>query len=194
MKPLLLLLAGFLFLSCGVTHRFKATPQNGTDTSFVYLLPYPLGVTHLLIQGYNSMFSHKGRLGLDFKMKKGSPITAVRGGVVVKAIETFKKGGLKKKYLRTANQVVIQHTDRTEAAYGHLQYNGALVSVGDTVRAGQVIGKSGSTGYSAFPHLHFSLWDVTDHSRRQLPSRFYTKRGAHYLKAGRWYKAVATKQ
>ncbi len=190
MKAFLLLLSGFLFLSCGVTNRFAATDKNPKDTSFVYLLPYPLGVTHLLVQGYNSMFSHKGRLGLDFKMKKGSPISAVRGGVVVRAVESFKKGGLKKKYLRTANQVVIQHPDGTEAAYGHLQHNGILVSVGDTIKAGQVIAKSGSTGYSALPHLHFSLWDRTPKTRRQLPARFYTKKGAKYLKPGRWYKAV----
>ena len=189
MQLLIFIALFFLLSSCGVLHRFKSTEQIKKDTSYVYALPYPKGKAHLMIQGNNSWFSHKGRLGLDFKMKKGSAITAVRGGVVVRSEGKFTKGGLNKKYFRGANQIVIRHADGTIASYGHLQHKGALVAVGDTVVTGQLIGKSGSTGYSALPHLHFALYGTTPSGRKPLPLRFKTGKGIKYLRPGRWYRA-----
>lgn len=161
------------------------------DSSFVYTLPYPEGTKHLLVQGYNSWFSHKGRLGLDFKMKKGSPILAARNGVVIRVQESFTSGGVNKRFYGKANSVVIKHDDGSQALYGHLKQNGALVQPGDTVHQGQLIAYSGSTGYSAFPHLHFSVWNSSSNGRRMLlPTRFQTSKGIKYLKPGKWYKAI----
>src|SRR6476620_3636107 len=147
----------FFFSSCGRQYHMAKSEAEDTDSSYVYTLPYPEGTNRLLIQGYNSWFSHKGRLGLDFKMPKGSPVTAARAGVVVRVQESYTKGGVHRKYYGKANSVVIRHDDGTQALYGHLKHNGALVQVGDTIRQGQLIAYSGSTGYSAFPHLHFSV-------------------------------------
>ncbi len=47
--------------------------------------------------------------------------------------------------------------DGSIAYYWHLQKDGVLVNIGDTVQTGQWIGLSGNTGYSAFPHLHFEV-------------------------------------
>ncbi len=171
-------------------HRFASSNEAKTDDSHIYSLPYPKGKSYLMMQGYKSQLSHKGRLGLDFKMKKGSLIAAARNGVVVRVVEEFSKGGINKKYLRGANQVIIQHSDGSRAIYGHLQYNGALVNVGDTVQAGQVIAKAGSTGYSALSHLHFSVWTTTQSGRSQLPTQFRTKKGVVYLHPGKWYKSL----
>jgi murein DD-endopeptidase MepM/ murein hydrolase activator NlpD len=178
------------FASCGRVYRFAATEQVATDTSFIYALPYPAGKARLMVQGYNSRFSHRGRLGLDFKMKTGSPITAVRSGVVLSVQESFSKGGANRRYYGKANSVSIRHSDGTIASYGHLQHNGVDVNVGDSVRQGQVIARSGSTGYSALPHLHFSLWKPGTPRRMPLPARFHTKKGIRYLRPGRWYRAV----
>ncbi|MGZ8544703.1 MAG: hypothetical protein ACXWV0_05370, partial [Flavisolibacter sp.] len=104
-----------LLTSCGVQHQFTGETGVEEDSSFVYALPYPAGTSHLLLQGYKSGFSHKGRMALDFKMKKGSPVTAAREGVVVRLEESFKKGGVNKKYLRKANQVLIRHNDGSQA-------------------------------------------------------------------------------
>lgn len=179
----------FVLMSCGVTHRFMATDQSREDTSFVYKLPYPKGVSHLMLQGYNSRFSHKGRMSLDFKMKEGSPVAAARSGVIIQVEESFSEGGISKKHLRKANLVIVRHNDGTEAMYAHLAHNGVLPVVGDTVRTGQVIAKSGSTGYSALPHLHFYVWERTPKGRTSIPTRFKTKQGAKYLRPGRWYRA-----
>ena len=65
--------------------------------------------------------------------------------------------GIKNTGLMVIN-IVIQHPDGSRAGYWHLQKDGALVNVGDTVSKGQVIGLSGKTGYAFQPHLHFIVW------------------------------------
>ena len=129
-------------------------------------------------------------MGLDFKMKMGSPITAARSGVVVALQESNTKGGASSKYFRQANSVTIRHSDGTLSSYGHLKFNGVVVNVGDTVQQGQLIAYSGNTGYSALPHLHFSVFrNKATGGREMLPTRFYTRRGVQYLRPGRFYKA-----
>ena len=189
MKCILPFFLFFCCSSCGVQYRLS-TSDGKEDRSYVYALPYPKGVAHFLIQGYNSRFSHKGRTNLDFKMKKGAVITAARKGVVVRVDEGYSKGGVNIKYLGGANQVIIRHEDGTMAMYGHLQHQGALVSVGDTVQTGQPIAKAGSTGYSALPHLHFFVWEPLPGGRKVLPTRFTTVRGIKYLRPGRWYRTT----
>ena len=107
------------------------------DTSYVYALPYQVGKTFRVIQGYFSRFTHKERAALDFNMKRGTKITAARDGIVVRAKEDGKKGKLKSKYRPDGNNIVIQHADGSSAGYWHLQHNGALVNVGDTVIASE---------------------------------------------------------
>lgn len=190
MKAFLFCLTALFLFSCGRQFRFATREQAAADTSFIYHLPYPKGATHLVIQGYNSQFSHRGRLGLDFKMKRGSPVTAARGGVVARLEESNTEGGISKRYFRKANSVTIRHSDGSMALYGHLQHNGVAVNIGDTVRQGQVIARSGSTGYSALPHLHFSVWATTGARRTLLPVRFQTKKGVRYLRPAHWYKSI----
>src|SRR5436190_9362433 len=157
------------------------------DTSYVYSLPYQPGKKYLLIQGYMSSFSHKGEYALDFKMKKGTKICAARPGVVIGLREDSDKGGLKPAMLSEGNYIIIQHADGTRGNYWHLKKNGALVNVGDTIQKGQVIGLSGNTGYTAFPHLHF---EVVDPLKGQIPTRFSTSKGIKYLRPGKWHKAI----
>lgn len=159
------------------------------DTSFVYQLPYETKRSHLLVQGYFGKFSHKERAALDFKMKRGTKVLAARDGVVVRVKEDGDKGGWNPKYRPYGNNIVIQHSDNSRSGYWHLQKNGALVNVGDTVKQGQVIGLSGKTGYTAFPHLHFIVWRSDNRGQWQMiPTRFKTKKGIEYLRAGKWYR------
>ena len=50
----------------------------------------------------------------------------------------------------------FNHGDGYSSLYGHM--TNYIVSVGDTVSAGQTIGYVGSTGYSTGPHLHFTIY------------------------------------
>lgn len=158
------------------------------DNSFIYSLPYATGSKFLLIQAYNSKMSHRHELSLDFKMKKGSKICAARAGVVTAVKENSDVGGLKDEYLSEGNHIIIKHNDGSEAMYWHLKKDGVLVNIGDTVAQGQHIGYSGNTGYTAFPHLHFQVYDTAG---KNIATRFNTKKGIIYLRPGKWYKRIA---
>ena len=163
------------------------------DTSYVYALPFEEGKTFRVIQGYFSHFTHKERAALDFNMNRGTNITAAREGVVVRVKEDGTKGGLNKKYRPDGNNIVIQHADGTRAGYWHLQHNGALVNVGDTVKAGQLIALSGKTGYAAVPHLHFLVWTNKNGQWQQIATRFQTSKGIKYLRSWKKYKNTGMK-
>lgn len=160
------------------------------DTSFVYVLPYENQKAHMVVQGYFSRFTHKNRAALDFKMKRGTTICAAREGLVVRVKEDGNRGGLKDKFRKYGNIVVIQHSDGSRAGYWHLQLNGALVNVSDTVKQGQPIGYSGKTGYSIFPHLHFIVWRSAGGNWQPMATRFQTAKGIKYLRPMRRYKRV----
>ena len=161
------------------------------DSSYIYSLPFENKKKVFLIQAYDSKMSHKGELALDFKVKKKTKVCAARNGVVIAAREDSDEGGLKPENMSDGNYISIEHYDGSVAHYWHLIKNGALVNVGDTIIKGQVIGLSGNTGYSAFPHLHFEVigYDGTG-AYKQVPTRFYTNKGTIYLRPGKFYKAV----
>ncbi len=83
--------------------------------------------------------------GLDFSAPSGSPIHAVANGVVT---ETGYDGSY-------GNKTVITLDDGTDLWFCH--QTSFLVSVGDTVRGGEVIGTVGTTGNSTGPHLHLEV-------------------------------------
>lgn len=157
------------------------------DTSHIYSLPYAAKSKYLFIQGANSSFSHNGELSYDFKMKPGRKIAAARAGKVINTRSDSNKGGLKPGNLSDGNFIIIEHADGSTAHYWHLQYNGVLVKPNDTVNQGQVIGLSGNTGYSAFPHLHFQVFDKNN---KNILVRFYTRKGVKYIRPGKLYKAI----
>ena len=187
-----------VFASCTVSRNPERTAIRNLeygrveeDTSFVYHLPYAENTSHLLVQGYLSRFSHKERAALDFKMKRGTPVYAARGGVIIRAKQDGNRGGWNKKYRPDGNVVVIQHEDGSKAGYWHLQHNSLLVKVGDTVKQDQQIALSGKTGYALFPHLHFIVWRNDIKGKwNQVATRFKTRSGDKYLRPGKSYKKV----
>ena len=143
------------------------------------------------MQGYESIFSHRGEKALDFKVKKGTTICAARDGVVEATRKDSDKGGLKPENLSDGNYVSIRHEDGSIAMYWHFKKEGVLVNTGDTVKTGQPIGLSGNTGYSAFPHLHFEVQGYDESGNyKQLATRFYTQKGVIYLRPGRFYRVL----
>jgi murein DD-endopeptidase MepM/ murein hydrolase activator NlpD len=57
------------------------------------------------------------------------------------------------------NYVMIDHGKNEYSLYAHLQPGSVRVHVGDQVKAGDVIGRLGSSGNSTEPHLHFQICD-----------------------------------
>lgn len=67
---------------------------------------------------------------------------------------------------RLGNYVTIDHGNGELTIYAHLTYDSLVVTVGQTLTQGQVIGRVGSTGYSTGPHLH---WEYHVNGVRQDP-------------------------
>jgi murein DD-endopeptidase MepM/ murein hydrolase activator NlpD len=82
-------------------------------------------------------------MGTDFAGGVGAPVRAAARGVVA-LVDRFYLGG---------NVIYIDHGAGLVTAYLHLSEQ--LVAEGDTVAAGQVIGKVGATGRVTGPHLHW---------------------------------------
>ncbi|MFP5283321.1 MAG: peptidoglycan DD-metalloendopeptidase family protein [Actinomycetes bacterium] len=87
--------------------------------------------------------------GLDFRAGHGTPIRAVKSGVVVYAGNSGDWAG---------NHVAVKHGDGKTTMSSHM--SSMSVTAGQTVSAGQVIGYVGSTGRAFGAHLHFELYPV----------------------------------
>jgi murein DD-endopeptidase MepM/ murein hydrolase activator NlpD len=179
------------------SYTYFATWGNLTanhDDTVVYALPYAPGEAYPVSQGFHGSYSHTGgdAFAIDFKMDEGTHVHAARAGVVVGSRDDSSNGGPSKKYEWDANYILIQHTDGTLGHYVHLQKGGNRVKVGDMVKAGDWIGKSGNTGHTTGPHLHFAVFKAANGKARQtFPIRFNGEGlVAQTLKEGSSYRAA----
>jgi len=79
------------------------------------------------------------------------------------------------KYDQFNNYVLIRHEDGTLGHYCHLQKGGCLVKPGQLVKTGDAIARSGNTGFSSGPHLHFSVYKTKNgRERESIPVKFRT--------------------
>ncbi|GJM27923.1 MAG: hypothetical protein DHS20C17_05580 [Cyclobacteriaceae bacterium] len=166
-------------------------PDVAVDMDFTYQFPYQNHQAYILAQGANGQYTHQGKYAWDFLMDEGTEICASRSGVVVNVKEDSNKGGADISYMDFANRITVLHEDGSFADYAHLRQNGAIVSLGDEVRAGQVIGYSGNTGWSTRPHLHFQVYKAVKFGTQTLPVKFLLSTGAvTQLKEQVSYQAV----
>ena len=124
------------------------TPSDGAPSASGWISPLksykltsPFGMRKHPILGYERMHN-----GVDMAAPAGTPIYAAKSGKVTAA--SFQSGG-------AGNYVSINHGDGFSSIYMHMTRY--IVSVGDYVSAGQVIGYVGSTGLSNGNHLHFGI-------------------------------------
>jgi murein DD-endopeptidase MepM/ murein hydrolase activator NlpD len=161
--------------------------------SYGYLLPFRSGV-HAVIQAAHGQFTHnigsESEEAIDFEMPVGTLVSAARGGTVVATRADCSEGGLEPRLWMETNCVVIRHSDGTYGEYLHLQKNGVLVHVGDSVTAGQSIALSGSTGYTSEPHLHFMVfYNIDGTARKSIPIMFSSTHGQFRPQEGVAYRA-----
>ena len=83
--------------------------------------------------------------GVDIAVAYGREVKAAAAGTVAFS-------GVQSGY---GNTVVIDHADGRQTRYAHLSEQ--LVRAGDSVAEGQIVGKSGNSGRSTGPHLHFEM-------------------------------------
>ncbi len=91
----------------------------------------------------------------------GMPVLATAAGKVVTVIDGIPdpEPGKMNAYMAFGNTVVIEHQPRLFSTYAHLQPWKVRVKVGQTVKAGDVLGLVGNSGNSSEAHLHFQLQD-----------------------------------
>ena len=148
------------------------TPDETYDTDYEYELPFLKGKRYKIIQSFGGKFSHNkphSKYAIDIGLPVGDTIVAARKGKVYYVKEDSKEHCKTRKCIDMANKIYIIHEDGTMAHYIHLDFEGALVDIGETVEANQPIGISGMTGFTTIPHLHFVLYKARSIS---IPFRF----------------------
>ena len=137
-----------------------------------YDSPLPwVGGPFRLTQGANGKYSHftpKGRYALDIAMPEGTPIVSARSGMVVK-IENQQSG---RGNNPSGNFVRVLHDDGTMGVYLHLQRGSVKVREGQRVTLGQQLARSGNTGNSTGPHLHFVVQRNVGMALESIPYDF----------------------
>ena len=88
---------------------------------------------------------YKLHTGVDIKATTGTEFTAIADGIVVKS-------GYNSAY---GNMIVIDHGGGVQTLYAH--GSEIVAKLGQEVKAGDVVLKVGSTGYSTGPHAHFEV-------------------------------------
>ncbi|MFJ8230419.1 M23 family metallopeptidase [Streptomyces sp. NPDC094448] len=128
----------------------KAVPQSAPKAAApAWVKPlgsYTLSATYGKAGGMWAS-NHSGQ---DFAVPTGTPVVSIGAGTVVKAGPNGAGDGP-----AYGNAVVVKHNNGMYSQYAHLST--VNVSAGQTVKAGQLIAKSGNTGNSSGPHLHMEI-------------------------------------
>ncbi|MFJ7261510.1 transglycosylase family protein [Streptomyces globosus] len=119
-----------------------SAPKQQTGGGYVAPVDASVGTRY---KASGSSWSSGYHTGVDFPVATGTSVKSVGPGRVVSAGWAGAYG----------YQVIVRHTDGRYSQYAHLSALG--VKAGQDVSAGQRIGRSGSTGNSSGPHLHFEV-------------------------------------
>lgn len=117
----------------------SSTRGSGPSYEGYYMRPVSGGTRSQGIHGYNAV---------DIAAPIGTPMMASAAGEVIIARGSGWNGGY-------GEYIVIKHDNGSQTLYGHA--SSVIVSAGDHVVQGQVIGYVGSTGKSTGSHLHFEI-------------------------------------
>ncbi|MBQ0826038.1 transglycosylase family protein [Streptomyces tagetis] len=120
----------------------NASGSRSSTHALVAPVDAPTGTSY---RSSGSSWSKGYHTGVDFPVPTGTSVKAVAAGRVVSA----GWGG------SFGYQVVVRHADGRYSQYAHL--SAISVKEGQSVGSGQRIGRSGSTGNSTGPHLHFEV-------------------------------------
>lgn len=126
--------------------KLEAIAQR-LDVAYRGRFAWPERGAFMLTQGFSAQ--HKG-LDIAYLSRCGQPIYAAGDGIVVA------DGRPNAKFGDYAIGVLIAHSQRLATQYWHLSRE--VVTVGQTVRVGDVIGYEGATGFATGCHLHFGVF------------------------------------
>src|SRR5205807_3090642 len=111
---------------------------------------FPVAGPHSYGDGFGVDRGDHVHMGQDVPAAEGTPLVSPRPGTVQATGYSASGAG---------NYVVIRDSGRDRTyVFMHLQSGSTAVSEGQSVSAGQRIGRVGSTGDATGPHLHFEEW------------------------------------
>ncbi len=134
---------------------------DACKTDAAYRVPFDCGRTTYCSNGnHTSLHDGKDEYAYDFPAPVGTTVRAMRGGTVLAVRNVSKPGdpcynGGGSACANLANTLEIKHSDGTVALYMHL--SSSSVKAGQTVKQGDVVAKSGNSGWSTGPHVHVQL-------------------------------------
>ena len=156
--------------------------RDGVAADLAVEPPFPAGLTFPISQSFGGGRTHQGvenAYAVDIVMPVGTDVLAARDGVVMDIEDDYKAGGTDlEKFLDKANQVRVLHDDGTMTVYAHMELASVRVRPGARVRSGQPLARSGNTGFSTGPHLHFVIQQNTGMELVSVPFRFRQPGGA----------------
>lgn len=108
---------------------------------------------------------------IDWGMPIGTPIYAARAGKIRRKESRYNTHG-GEECREIGNGVEIYHDNNEVSVYAHLMWRGVVVKKGQKVKAGQLIGYSGQTGFATYPHLHFGVYRLINDDFINVKIRF----------------------
>jgi murein DD-endopeptidase MepM/ murein hydrolase activator NlpD len=133
-----------LYLALGIDKMPKDSILYQTNNpDLVEQIDTPVG---LPVSGIITREHSNEHPGIDIALNKNSFVYSTAIGRVEK-VDSNEQFGL---------HILISHNKNYKTLYAHLSK--VMVNVGDSVKRGQVIGFSGSSGHSTGPHLHYEVW------------------------------------
>lgn len=130
------------------------------------ILSWPLASVRIT-QNYGEksyLYRGKPHNGMDLAASIGTPIFAAADGVVMAADNNDQ--GTFRRY-QYGKYVLLKHANGLATLYGHMSRQ--VVFAGQSVKRGDLIGYSGSTGYATGPHLHFGVYWAASITLKSLP-------------------------
>ena len=132
--------------SSGSNSSSSSSSGGASSGGFVFPLAYSTGVTCAYGPRVHPINGNKSfHYGVDLAAGMNTEIYATKSGTVTGATYGEANG----------YYVTINHGDGYSSIYAHM--TNYVVSVGDSVKQGQLIGYVGTTGWSTGPHLHFEI-------------------------------------
>ncbi|NDC41358.1 MAG: hypothetical protein EBZ77_07390 [Chitinophagia bacterium] len=146
---------------------FSSMPLDGVSGSSFYIVNH---VDHdtsaTALRDYNcGSKTYDGHQGTDFvlrsfkTMDSGVNVKAVAAGRVVFVSDTQYDRNKHVNSLGFGNYIAINHQNTIWTYYAHIRKHSAVVHVGDSVVAGQVLAKVGCSGNCTDPHVHLEVYD-----------------------------------
>ncbi|MBR2742974.1 MAG: M23 family metallopeptidase [Clostridia bacterium] len=135
---------------CDAGEAREDLPKNVCDDNLILPIKLAVPVDRHVTSGFGPRVNpvtkkESFHYGIDIGAPEGYPVVAPADGVAAKVAKGEAYG----------NNLTLHHDYGIGTFYGHLSE--ILVSEGESVSAGQVVARVGSTGWSTGPHLHFEL-------------------------------------